>query len=330
MAKKWFAAGMLLMIFSLGWMQAWAEQIVIESCGEDCRGHVISGDSRISIHSGSHQVELDGVHIDVSDEENACAFYMEKDTEVFLTLKNNNTLKSGTGCAGIQISDTAALTISADSTGFLKVSGLDGGAGIGGGREMNSGTIVIDGGIIVASGLSRTDSNGGAAIGSGYCGRSGSITITGGIINAEGNSGAAGIGGGCSGSIESIHITGGIIDANCPEGWSGAGIGSGVNGDATTIIIDGGIINAYTGYDSGKITGPGIGGFYCTIKIRNGMVYAEAGCDAAGIGASGSDDHGNISIEGGFVEAMGGSYGGAGIGGRPAGPGQGLVYAAGR
>ena len=114
------------------------------------------------------------------------------------------------------------------------VSGLVGGAGIGGGGGPYgaTGKIVINNGIIKATGSSTGNRNGdhGAGAGIGAGGNSSSadeIVITGGVIEAvAGWNGAAGIGGGGhDGTLKKVSITGGIIKATGTWRFSEAGNG---------------------------------------------------------------------------------------------------------
>ena len=95
----------------------------------------------IVVASGvSANITLDGVNIDVSGTSNACAFKIADDSEgnVTITLADGsvNTLKSGSGCAGLQknggyiSADKGKLTIQggANGTGTLTANGGDNGA----------------------------------------------------------------------------------------------------------------------------------------------------------------------------------------------------------
>lgn len=156
-------------------------------------------------------------------------------------------------------------------------------AGIGGGKDVPCGNIVIEGGTIYATG-GRYGAGIGAGSGSGSCGN---ITIKGGKITAKGGSRGAGIGGGDNASCDDITISGGEIDAtggSTGEGI-GAGIGAGNNSSCDAITITGGTITA-----NSNLEGAGIGGGY------------EGSCKS-------------IYISGGEITAAGGNVAGAGIGG---------------
>ena len=180
------------------------------------------------------------------------------------------------------------LTIKGD--GELTVSPFDSGdataAGIGGGNNIPSGNIVIEGGTINVRGGASSGAGIGGGSGSGSCGN---ITIKGGTINAIGGGNGAGIGGGYDhASCKNITISGGVIDAkgcNSFEAGYGAGIGAGYNANCGAIKITGGTITAH-----GSNYGAGIGGGY------------HGSCKS-------------IYIDGGEITATGGNNSGAGIGG---------------
>ena len=133
-------------------------------------------------------ITLNGVNIDVNGTSGACAFDMTGAT-VYLTLEGDNTLKSGTNRAGLQVPMGAMLTI--------------GGAGS----------------------LTAIGGYQGAGIGSGYSDKGGYITINSGTITATGGECGAGIGGGDGSGIDYIIITGGTVYAT--GGLGGANIGQG-------------------------------------------------------------------------------------------------------
>lgn len=146
--------------------------------------------------------------------------------------------------------------------------------------------------------------------------KNGKITINGGIIEATGASktehGAAGIGGGGNGSSaddnsgSDITINGGIVTAT--GAYQGAGIGGGYQGSGSNITINGGTVTAY-----GGTRGAGIGGGYWAegygITINGGTVTAigKGYGNYAGAGIGGGDGHSghDITINGGIVIASG-------------------------
>jgi hypothetical protein len=149
-----------------------------------------SSSGRIQV-TGNAAVTLGNVSIDVSGSSNAIAFAIDDGVSVDLTLVGTSVLKSGANKAGLQVPDTASLSITANSTGSLETTGGNNGAGIGGGNNGAGGTITISGGTVTATG-----GNYGAGIGGGYYGAGGTITISGGTVTATGGNSGAGIGGG--------------------------------------------------------------------------------------------------------------------------------------
>ena len=254
---------------------------------------------------------------------------------VTLILVGSNTLDVWDD-AGIYVGASAALTISAESTGSLTIeNGSD--TGIGGRRYGTSGPITINGGTI------KIDSHDESAIGGGREGTAGPITINGGTITASSHSGGAGIGGGMEGTTGTVIINGGTIKAESDGGagigggfrggtagtvtinggtitaishGGGAGIGGGDRGTAGTVIITGGTIKAESAGGAG-IGGGFRGGTAGTVIIKGGTVKAESHSGGAGIGCGedgGASAYpaGTVIIEGGTVEASGEQ--GAGIG----------------
>lgn len=170
---------------------------------------------------------------------------------------------------GITVSGTNSLTIYAQSTGEnagqLIATAPDNlySAGIGGymySTYKNCGTIIINGGIIEATGSTyKTPNYSGSGIGGSSLGSGGNITINGGVITANGGSGCAAIGGSYNASAGIITINDGNIVAN--GGQEGSGIGSGPSADSGEIHINGGTILAIGGLDriGGCLTCQGIG-----------------------------------------------------------------------
>ena len=165
-------------------------------------------------------ITINGLNIDVSETNKACAFNIQAGT-VNLTLEGKNVLKSGHNCAGLQVLKDSKLTIKGD--GELEATAIYRAAGIGGIYNKNAGTIIITEGTVTAIG-----GDGGAGIGGGDCSSGSTITITGGTVTATGGDEGAGIGGGSDGSGGTITITGGTVTATGGNG--GAGIGKGKRG----------------------------------------------------------------------------------------------------
>lgn len=131
---------------------------------------------------------------------NLAGIYLKGNARLNLTLEGTNTLVGLDEGAGIEVEKGATLVITDQSNGSLKaVGGAYGAAGIGGkagstgyeGKELETGTIIIEGGTIEAEGgtywVSHSlDHNGGAGIGTGLYGIGGTIKILGGTITAKG------------------------------------------------------------------------------------------------------------------------------------------------
>ena len=233
-------------------------------------------------------VTLNGAVIDVSSTNYACAFAVAAGGTANIALTGTNTLASGRYRAGLEVPESATLTIGGN--GSLNATGGGNGAGIGGGNGGSGGTIKIKGGTVEATG-----SYGGAGIG---------------------GSGGAGIGGGYSGSGGTIEISGGEVTAN--GGYGGAGIGGDSGGNIT---IHSGTVNAYGGAGVNGGAGIGGGGYDGSggvIQISGGMIHAEGGTGSyksgAGIGGGGSPNAtgtaGDITVNGNAVVfAKGGNTG---------------------
>ncbi|MBQ3617669.1 MAG: hypothetical protein II939_05855 [Bacteroidales bacterium] len=214
-----------------------------------------------------------------------------------IILEGNNTVKGfHENYPGIHIASDKNLTI--NGTGTLNASSNGKGAGIGGGHELNCGSITINGGTITAIGGKNA-----AGIGIGYShywNENTFITINGGNITAYGGNSGAGIGVGYGGKIAGITINGGTIEAY--GGEDGAGIGSGVSdggGRCGNILISGGNITAQ---GSSGSSGIGCGANCDDIVIEGGTVTAIGGDNSTGIG-NGSGYYGqyceNITITAG-------------------------------
>ncbi len=287
----------------------------------------------ITVESGTHNITLNNVNIDVSTL-NDCAFEIKPDATANITLVGTNTLKSSSYSAGLQVPENAVLTITAESLDdSLTATGGSSGAGIGGHYyNLNAGTINIKGGTVNANGGSSgaprrgggrptggghggptTNTggfNGGSGIGGSASGNGGTTTISGGTVNATGKDGGAGIGGGSSGNGGTININGGTVTAtgSTSTDIGGAGIGGGTYGDGGNITITAGTVNA-TGGDG--TAGAGIGG---------GGNDGDSGTASSG---------GTIVISGGTVTATGGDGSDAAKNGDGIGKGGGINTTAG-
>ena len=251
----------------------------------------------------SDDVEITLDNVSITDVESS--FRINRGN-VTLILVGSNTLVDWVD-PGIYVGASAALTISAESTGSLTIRNSSD-AGIGGRMRGTAGQITINGGTL------KIDSFGEAAIGGGMEGTAGPITINGGTITATSHGGGAGIGGGGSGTTGTVTINGGTVKA---EASGGAGIGGGDRGTAGTVIINGGTITASSDAGGAGIGGGFRGGTAGTVIIKGGTVKAKARAGGAGIGCgyeggAGAYPAGTVIIEGGTVEAFGSE--GAGIG----------------
>ncbi|MFT3952718.1 MAG: hypothetical protein QM689_12410 [Oscillospiraceae bacterium] len=156
---------------------------------------------------------LNNVTVNRSVTSGACAFYVDPTADVTLILVGENTIKSGSYSAGIEVPVGAKLTVSEQSTGALYAIGGDSGAGIGGKYGESCGT----------------------------------VSIYGGYVAPEGGSGAAGIGGGQGGAGGAVTITGGTVTAYSDSSnvkGIGCGFGASTNG---TAVIDGGSVSTTFG-----------------------------------------------------------------------------------
>ena len=266
---------------------------------------------------------------------------MEVYGKVNLVLSDGATLNAREGIT-VSTSDSLTIWCQEKGTGKLTAKGTDGYAGIGGEPCDNGGTIVINGGVINATG-----DFGGAGIGSGsyhddpptqkYIGKNGDyvnitsgigpkVTINGGNVTAKGEYFSAGIGGGlyCSGGT--INITGGTVLAR--GDGRGAGIGGGNKGAGGTINITGGDVTAIpvgvSVHDNfqenwAAAIGSGDEGAYAasTRNYTNITITSGARVDARGYGATaiGLGHVGRpqwvdcvVNIEGGQIKASSAAY----------------------
>jgi len=228
------------------------------------------------------------------------------------------TVTGGSDNAGINVPAGSSIAIygQAGGTGTVIAQGGASGAGIGGGKAQNGGSITINGGTVTATG-----GTGGAGIGGGAGGTGGN--------GGDGYYGSAGGTGGIGGTVGTVTINGGIITANGRNG--GAGIGGGIGGN-------GGRGGSWTvGFGGGQGGSGGTGG---TVIINGGMVKVSGGNyakidggeggtggnggfrysgGAGGRGGSGGNG-GTVIISGGTVASTG-SGDGIGIGGGMGGAG---------
>ncbi|HHX14053.1 MAG TPA: carbohydrate-binding domain-containing protein, partial [Clostridiales bacterium] len=255
--------------------------------------------NRICVNSSvTASVTLDNVNININ-----LPFEVGKNSDVTMILKDGSTniLRSSAGHAAIRVFSTAKLTITTAGqslgNGSLEAYGAGectshwASAGIGGSELEASGTIVIDGGNILAVGGSGRGpgtwrGQGGAGIG-GAMGRScGDITINGGNVTAYGGSGdpmGAGIGGGSSDSEKyagKITINGGTVRAYSGKGKTGdSALGTGIGFCSSVAISDNADVQAYSSGNFPAIYATAVGGGH-SAYLLNFMLDARVTSDA--------------------------------------------------
>ncbi len=273
----------------------------------------------IRVRGGSHYIELNNVTIVSANyptnsdiDKDVPAIEISKSatppysiSNVTITLKGENTLKSPDGRAGIQITSGNFLTINGD--GNLTTEGGKSGAGIGNaGESDSSGEITIETdstnstkdapkGTIIATG-----GTGAAGIGGGEGGGCGKITINSGIVRATGGTGykftdqttgkttttkgGAGIGTGGKGkgggevvlAGGDVYVTGGMGGVDNPDIPQREGI------DCTTLSSNNGSANLYSNSPISKSTNTdNFNGIVWTqdksgTDYAMGMVYGKA------------------------------------------------------
>ena len=154
---------------------------------------------------------------------------------------------------GLYVPKQKKLTIK--GSGSLNASSY-GGAGIGGGKNINCGEITITGGTITATGSGKS-----AGIGGGLNATCGDITITGGTVTATGDIYAAGIGSGYTqdgndpASCGNITITSSVTKVTATKGTDASySIGPGNSGSCGTVTI-GGVSYGTNGVDPNQNDG---------------------------------------------------------------------------
>jgi len=243
---------------------------------------------------------LQNINIDDADNDDKCPLTFAG-SDNSLTVSGTCSLIAGSNAPAVSADSMTALEIMSD--GLLVATGGYHAAGVGGGENVNAGTIMIKGGSVDATG-----GYGGAGIGGGENGSGGTINIYNGTVNADGGGYAAGIGGGDNASEDvnnnvssgTITISGGTVNAS--GGYYASGIGGGSYGQVGTITISGGNVDA-VGYDYGAGIGSGQHGIGGTITITGGTVNARAFQHGTGIGGGYGSDGGTIDISGGTVMA---------------------------
>ncbi len=159
-----------------------------------------------------------------------------------IVLEGTNVVMAGDDdYSGIYVPTNCTLTIRGD--GSLDVRGGTYAAAIGGGYEMECGSIAIEGGDVKATG----GSGGGAGIGSGLESGCGDITLSGGSVEAVGGAWAAGIGNGYWSSCGSVEIAYGVTKVVAKAGSDSEPIGASKNGDAVEVAVDNGLSDSTDG-----------------------------------------------------------------------------------
>ena len=244
--------------------------------------------------TGATPVTADTVTLDtgwyVVDSDVSCNTTLTVNGDVKLILTDGFTLTvaGSSDNAGINVPPSNSLTIygQAAGTGTVVAQGGVSGAGIGGAKAQNCGSVTIHGGTVAATG-----GTGGAGIGGGAGNNGGN--------GSDGFYGGDGGTGGTGGAGGTVSISGGKITANGSSG--GAGIGGGFGGT-------GGRGGSWTsGYDGGR---GGTGGAGGTVIIGGGMVKVSGSSHVkinGGLGGTGG--------QGGFRQSSGGTGGRGGTGG---------------
>ena len=219
-------------------------------------GDVLTGELsakvKISIADGA-TVTLDGITINgtTGKSYNWAGITCVGDATIILKDGTTNTVKGfNSEYSGIFVPKDKTLTIKGETegTGKLIASSNGHGAGIGGGDGISStdkkcGNIVIQGGVITATGGSNS-----AGIGSGGYGSCGDITISGGTVTATGGEMSAAIGSGYgSASCGKITITDGVTSVTATKGsYSPNSIGAGDYGSTCGTVTIGGNVGVIT------------------------------------------------------------------------------------
>ena len=151
-----------------------------------------------------------------------------------IMLKGTNIVRSyNKGCPAIHIPYNHTLVIDkAEDGASLEAYGNDG-AGIGGGDNLEAGTIIIKGGSVTAVGGDYS-----AGIGGGYNANNYFVRIQeGATVHATGGKGAAGLGGGYGGTCKEIDIDSKVKKVTAVAGENAPySVGPGQNGDMNGII----------------------------------------------------------------------------------------------
>ena len=212
----------------------------------------LAGNYKVSIADGA-TVTLDGITINgtTGKSYNWAGITCVGDATIILKDGTTNTVKGfNSEYSGIFVPKDKTLTIKGETegTGKLIANSNGHGAGIGGGDGISStakncGNIVIQGGVITATGGSNS-----AGIGSGGYGSCSDITISGGTVTATGGEMSAAIGSGYgSASCGKITITDGVTSVTATKGsYSPNSIGAGDYGSTCGTVTIGGNVGVIT------------------------------------------------------------------------------------
>lgn len=240
--------------------------------------------NRIVLDAGSNSVgsvTLNGISIETAANNLVAAEIRGGNWTINLDEGSSNTILCGEGAAGVSVSDGASLTIdsSGDTLGKLQVRAARTSNGI---WLNNSGTLIINNGVIEAYG-------GGGQVGIGGLSNGSLVAINGGLVKAQG------------GHDNSVNT------------YDGAGIGGYWDNSGCDVEINGGLVEAYGGGNAAGIGGGFFMGSNGTIKGKSGGSITITGgyIKASSIGASlGGNQVNPLSITGGAFNQ--GSAGGNG------------------
>ena len=195
-------------------------------------------DSYIQVESGTVDVTLKDINLTNSSRS---PFQVNGNSVVTVILEGENTLTSThTNSAALAIGSESTVNIKvpdgqSDAYGILTATGTVQAAGIGGGRAIESGTVNIQSGTIVASAGAYV-----SGIGPGRKHDMKAINISGGHVTVSGGRLLGQYNDGSESCADTITISGGYINAN------------GIKGDSLT-ILGGNICGSYSDTISGRV-----------------------------------------------------------------------------
>ena len=154
--------------------------------------------------------------------------------------------------AGVSVASGYSLSIYGQSagTGTLSTKGNWYGAGIGGDKSVDCGTVTINGGTIIATGGKDA-----AGIGGGLDADGGIVVINGGNITVKSDYDGAGIGGGKNGDGGTLTVNGGSVSVHGNEyGSTSPGVGGGVGSTQHGKLYVGEYMSVMAGNRSNQMT----------------------------------------------------------------------------